>query len=282
MQWGEQAPGRPLWRQVLGRVLEQRQVGPNSYLLGLQQPWLAEAGRPGQFVHVRCGQGRDPLLRRPLSLFGVDPGEGRVELLYQVVGRGTALLSGLRPGMDVDLMGPLGRGFPRPPDGEGLCLVAGGLGVAPLVPAAQAWGAGRRVLALVGADTAAELLPEVQRRLVEAGAEVQLATMDGSRGTPGPVTDLLEGAIAREADAGRTGGWVVFACGPSAMLRRTAALAQSAGWPCYLCLEARMGCGVGACAGCAWPAAPDRPGGRFVRVCRDGPVFLAQEVGWWE
>jgi len=248
--------------------------GGIHHLLRLRAPAVADAARPGQFVHIRCappGQW-DPLLRRPLSLHRIDRRRGEIELLFRVVGRGTAFLAGLAAGEEVDLIGPLGRGFPTNlAPGETAVLVAGGIGVAPLVALAEEL-AEKRVpaVAVVGARTAAGLV--AVDTLGKAASEVLTATDDGSAGHRGFVTEVLAGLLDRMPRP------VVYACGPEPMLRRVQAMLGDGGRPRrgYLSLETRMACGVGACLGCAVRQAG--PGTGYYHACHDGPVFAAGEV----
>lgn len=242
--------------------------------LRLYAPAVAEAARAGQFVHVRCappGQW-DPLLRRPLSLHRIDQRRGEVEVLFRVVGRGTGFLAGLAAGDEIDLIGPLGQGFPTDlAQGETAVLVAGGIGVAPLVALAEELAAkGTPLTAALGAQTAAGLV--AADALGKVAGRVMTATDDGSAGHHGFVTELLAGLLERVARP------VVYACGPEPMLRRVQAMVAENGPRVrgYLSLEARMACGVGACLGCAVRRAG--PGTAYHHVCHDGPVFAAGEV----
>ncbi len=242
--------------------------------LRLHAAAVAEVARPGQFVHLRCalpGQW-DPLLRRPLSVHRINRGRGEIEVLFRVVGRGTGYLAGLAEGDAINLIGPLGQGFPTDlADGETAVLAAGGIGVAPLVALAEELaGKGAPLTAAVGAQTAAGLVAVDE--LGKVAGRVATATDDGSSGYHGFVTDLLAGLLERVARP------VVYACGPEPMLRRVQAMVAEGGPRVrgYLSLEARMACGVGACLGCAVRRAG--PGTAYYHVCHDGPVFAAQEV----
>jgi len=238
-------------------VAERRPVAPNHVELLLEAPALAEALVPGQFAHVRT----DGILRRPLSFSRVDG--SRVGLLFRVVGRGTAWLAERRPGQSLDLLAPLGQGFPEPPPGP-VCLVGGGVGVPPLHVAAQRW-RGRPLQALIGArDADSVLMVDDFRRL---GVLPRVMTEDGSLGERGLVTDALVEWLADYPDG------AVLACGPTPMLAAVAA--QAAGRPTWLAFEQRMGCGVGACLACV---VPGREG--WVRVCTEGPVFAAEHIDW--
>ena len=267
--------GRPLLRgrnlkEVNANIISQSQVCPGMHLVWLETPELAAAARPGQFVMVRCGEGYHPLLRRPLSIHRI--GANGIALLFAVVGRGTGWLAERRLGDTLSLLGPLGNGFTLNPKTRDLLLVAGGIGIAPLMALAeQALHSDLRVRLLLGARDAAGLYPA---NLIPSRLETIVMTEDGSagpsRGRAGLVTEPLPG-LAREADQ-------VFACGPLPMYRTLHKMRSKDGLrgkSVQVSLETRMGCGVGACYGCTIET---RGGPR--RVCRDGPVFELSEVLW--
>jgi dihydroorotate dehydrogenase electron transfer subunit len=226
----------------------------------LESPGIADVAQPGQFITVRCGEGLDHLLRRPLSVHQTK-GSSQVALLLSVVGWGTGWLSRLREGGALDILGPLGHGFSVAPSSHHLLLVAGGIGIAPLAFLAQrALGHGHSVTMLHGAATALSLYPP---HLLPAGTQLITATEDGSQGRKGPITGLLDEYSPR-ADQ-------VFACGPVGMYR--AVSARDPTISIQISLEARMGCGLGACYACSIQT---RDGQK--RVCREGPVFELGEV----
>lgn len=244
----------------------------------LEAPGIARAARPGQFVMLQVHGGRDPLLRRPMSVCRA-PGASRrrVEILYKVVGEGTRRLSRQPVGVRLAALGPLGNGFRLPAGRRGgeeppPLLVAGGVGIAIFPFLAEALRArGARPLLLYGARTSRDLVGLDLFR--SRGVDVRLATEDGSRGTKGFVTALLEpllgGAGPRPA---------IFACGPTPMLRAVGALALERGAPCQLALESQMPCGIGVCLGCVVACPGDASGPIYRRVCTEGPVFEAGEV----
>lgn len=286
-------------RLCVAEVVQNRPIADEHFALSLCAEGF-EPATPGQFVMIGCGAGplapAEPLLRRPFSLCDVDPEAARFDLIYRRQGRGTAVLSTWRALDRVSVLGPLGRGFTW---GRGVArpgLVGGGVGVPPLVYLARRMLAhGALPRAFIG--FARSNIAICQDRFQAIGVPVQLATNDGSAGHRGFVTELVE----REAAAGRIDS--LFACGPVPMLAAIAQLARRYGLPCQLCLEALMGCGVGACLTCVWPV---RPGPRglgggsepapkgaldagepepwqpsyagYRRVCREGPVFAAEEV----
>lgn len=258
-------------------VLSQYCEAPRGiFRMRLHSPEIAARAVPGQFVHVRVAPGTDPLLRRPLSIHLVDGGE--LELVYRVVGRGTEILSGLKPGSVLDLLGPLGKGFEIVPDKAPL-LVGGGLGVPPIHFLARELLGKERTATVVLGFADIDDVYAVEELEALPGLEVWVATEDGSLGRKGLVTDILpEGPEVREM--------AVYACGPTPML------AAVAGWaagndnlPCQVSLEERMGCGLGACRGCTVPVAVDPESEdeiKYRRVCTDGPVFPAPFIDWKE
>ena len=257
------------------KILHQKEVAPQVFRLRLSSPGIAQEARPGQFVHLRIREGSDPLLRRPFSIHRVDRERGEVQVLYQVVGRGTKFLSRKLVGERLDVLGPLGHGFEVSEKGGGVLLVAGGIGVAPLIFLCEDLLRGRAVTALIGAQSRDGILCD--DLLGSWDATVHIATDDGSLGHRGVVTDLLKAQLeaGREASASP----VVYACGPVAMLRAVAALCQKHGISCQVSLESRMACGLGACLGCAVKVRSSVPPGyEYKRVCKEGPVFDAEEV----
>jgi dihydroorotate dehydrogenase electron transfer subunit len=239
---------------------------------------LAVAGwpgaRPGHFVMLspgaRSGALRfDPLLPRPMAVYRTHAGTPpEIEILYKAMGRGTRLLAETRAGDFVRVVGPLGVPFALPDRGSRALLVGGGTGIASLYELAAEAAAHGPVVVMLGARSAIDLMGADD--FAALGVDVRVATEDGSRGHRGRVTELLEAAVAEDGDA------VVYACGPTPMMRRAAEIAAARGRACQVSLENHMACGFGVCLGCAVP----RADGTIALVCRDGPVFEAARVGW--
>ncbi len=255
------------------RLIHLKQVGPDCHLLKFDCPEVANQARPGQFVHLRVTAGCDPLLRRPFSVMRTNPAEGSFEVLVRVVGRGTEMLAQSQPGSEFHVLGPLGNPFELSgPEGD-VVLVAGGVGVAPLIFLATALHESERhryVRALFGAGTEDDLCCWLE--LSGVCDEFTAVTEDGSAGETGLVTDFLPEQLDR-------GAGCVYACGPRAMLAEVARQCQAAAVPCFVSLEQWMGCGVGACLGCVIPTRASGVG-RYQRVCKDGPVFDAAVIDW--
>ncbi len=257
------------------RVASHAAVRGGYRLLTLRAPRIAARVRPGQFVHLRVPNLADALLRRPFSVFRAEA--GRLALLYKPVGRGTRAMEALRPGETVNLLGPLGYGFPPVSRRRFPILVAGGYGAAALYLLAQR--APVKGLVLIGGARAADLL--CAREFRALGWAVRAATEDGSAGTRGLVTDLLDRWLERER-RGRVPE--LFACGPNGMLRAVCARALAGGWRGWVSVDRHMGCGLGACLACVQKVRARDDAGRatwtWARVCTEGPVFACRDVVW--
>ncbi|MFC4617282.1 dihydroorotate dehydrogenase electron transfer subunit [Camelliibacillus cellulosilyticus] len=250
------------------RIVEQREIARHIFETRLEGALAAEVKAPGQFVHVRIGDGFDPLLRRPISICDVDADMGTITLIYRAEGAGTRKMASLSANSPLDVLGPLGNGFPIDvcPAGGRALLVGGGIGVPPLYGLAkQLRRHGVQTVHVHGFSDADVVFYE------EAFAELGttfITTVDGSKGTKGFVTDVIE-AEALDYD-------VMYACGPLPMLK--ALEDQYGDQPLYLSLEQRMGCGIGACFACVCHVKNDPNGTEYRKVCSDGPVFKAGEV----
>ena len=234
----------------------------------LDAPAIAAEAQPGQFVHVRVPNIEASRLRRPFSIYDADPATGCVYVLYKSVGFGTRRLAALPAGTALQVLGPVGKGFPLDPSGMP-CLVGGGYGVAPLWFLATRLP--RKGVLFVGGRTAADILETDRFR--EAGWEVRIATQDGSLGVQGLVTAPLDEALAASADA------ELYACGPDGMLKAVGERAIRHGIRGWLSLDKHMVCGVGACLACVQKIR-DGQGERLARVCVDGPVFESRTIVW--
>jgi dihydroorotate dehydrogenase electron transfer subunit len=275
--------GKPAAEDGIAIVAAIDEVAPGLLHVGLLAPHIAARIRPGQFVMVQVRDADEPLLRRPLSVCRATG--DHIELLVQVRGRGTRCVAAWRPGEQVRVLGPLGNGFTLSGTHGSALLVAGGIGVAPLISLAGVLcgASGRRWMLLFGGASAGDL--DWLERFSLPGAEIAYATENGSLGRKGLVTDLLSSYLQATSAPGRNSA-SIYSCGPTGMQREVARIAAAHGLPCQVSLEARMACGVGACLGCAVGIrAADAPGAcaaaaGYRRVCRDGPVFDGSEVDW--
>lgn len=257
------------------QILWNHAVGADCYRLGLAAWPDFSRAEPGQFVMLRFPGQAEPLLSRPFSihrLIQVAPVTEGLEILYKVVGPFTHRLSEQRQAAEILMLGPLGKGFQIPVNGQRFYLVAGGIGVAPLLFLATYLHAKGVDLSdstvFLGAKSKNNLLcqPDFDR----LGVHVHVSTDDGSAGEQCVVTRSLEHALRH----GRAD--MVFACGPTAMLACTIDLVQEHGIPCQVSIETLMACGMGACLGCA--VEMRATGKRYLHACRDGPVFDGRRV----
>jgi len=261
--------------EVNATILGNEEIAPERYKMALSAPQIARQAQPGQFIHVRVSDGYNPLLRRPFSVHHV---KGQtIELIYKIVGKGTEILSGKNEGESLDILGPLGVGYRLPSatsEISDIILVAGGTGVASLLFLAESISVSNPELSitvLIGAKNREELLCEGDFRRL--GCRVEVATEDGTRGYEGLASDLLQKFLPISGHSSKP---LVFACGPSEMLKRIRRISQKHRFPCQVSLEEHLACGVGACLGCVVKA----KGYTYRRVCKDGPVFDAGELMW--
>jgi len=252
-------------------IVEHDKVTDDYCLIKLNAGKLAEQARPGQFVHVRIPGLENSALRRPFSIFNSQ--NGVLWILYKSVGRGTEKMKCMNPGDQLQVIGPLGNGFPLTVDSEPL-LVAGGYGVAPLFFLATRLK--QKGVLVVGGKTASDIL--AVKEFVELGWRVEIATMDGSAGVQGLVTVPLAAELARLEESGKTAA--LYSCGPDGMLKAVGEAAVKRGFKAWLSLDKHMVCGVGACLACVQKLRKPNGTEWVGRVCSDGPIFEASEIVW--
>ena len=250
-------------------ALEQvERLTPTAFGLWVACPDVAAIAAPGQFVNILVP---GFFLRRPISICEIDRAGGRLRLVFEVKGGGTAALAQLRPGDSIDLLAPLGSGFFVNPAKHPV-LVGGGIGAPPMLELAKRYGKAAAVVN--GFRTAAQAI--LTDDFARYAGEVTLCTDDGSAGVKGLVTGPLEALLQ---SGGRD---IVYACGPLPMLKAVAALAARYRIRCQVSMEERMACGVGACLGCACRTRKPGGGGAYTHVCTNGPVFEADKILWDE
>lgn len=273
--------------QEFAQVESQQQVARDTWLMRVRCPAVAAQIRPGQFFMIRPPRGTDPLLGRPFALLDVyDDERGQplgLEFGYTVIGKLTGLMSTWTAGDQLELWGPLGNGFPLPPDGHLLC-VAGGIGQTPFVAVAREALAQRgygvptrrsrtqQVSLLYGARSA-EYLAFVDR-FERSHVRVRVSTDDGSAGHHGLVTELLQESLAEDGDRPDA----VYCCGPELMMKAVAEICHAANLRCWLSLETPMACGFGACFSCVARVKVGETEWDYRRTCVEGPVFPADSL----
>ena len=246
-------------------VVSQKEIGKDIFDMVLSFPKGAKEARPGQFLAMYCNDATK-LLPRPISICGIDAEAGTLRVVYRIAGEGTREFSKMKQGDTLEVMGPLGNGFPlQEAEGKRVFLMGGGIGIPPMVEAAKQIRGEKMVIA--GYRDVLFLQDELS-----ANAVLYTATEDGSAGTKGNVMDAVR-EHTLEAD-------IIFACGPKPMLRAIKAYAEEKHIPCWISMEEKMACGIGACLACTCQS-KEIDGHSHVhnkRVCKDGPVFLASEV----
>ncbi len=243
-------------------IAENKMIAQDIYSMWLNAPDIAEEAKPGQFVSLYCNNG-NKLLPRPISICEIDKIKGRVRLVYRIVGKGTKEIAGLRAQDYIEAMGPLGNGFIL--EGKKALLIGGGIGIPPMLELAKQLSCDKQIV--LGYRDTTFLEQEFK-----AYGGVYISTEDGSNGTKGNVIDAIK-ANELEAD-------IIFACGPTPMLKGVKAYALEHGIKVQLSLEERMACGVGACLGCVCKSKEidHHSNVHNKRICKDGPVFYGEEV----
>ena len=245
-------------------VTAHREEEDGMHILTMESDYLASTAEPGQFLNIRINEGIQPFLRRPFSISRVHGSQ--IEILFNVVGKGTGLLSAKKIGEMLNVIGPLGVPFNLQSGYQTALIVAGGLGVAPF-PFVTDWvlHRGKNVETFLGARSSSQLLVNNLRN-------VHSATDDGSRGFHGTVVALVEHYLNEHPIQNSK----IFACGPTKMLKAVSEFAQRKSVPCELSLEGDMACGIGICQGC--PVERTQGPKKYALVCTEGPAFDCREV----
>lgn len=256
-----------------GKIIRQEPLAPEIFSMWVETQ-AAQTAVPGQFVSL-FSEDESHLLPRPISICEIDRKRSALRLVYRVAGWGTKEFSKKRAGDTISLLGPLGNGFV--PEGRRPVVIGGGIGIPPLLELSRQLKDRTEEKENDAAEQLTIVLGYRDDRLFlnrefEACGRVWIATDDGSVGVHGTVVDVME--------ENNLSGDVIYACGPKPMLAAVKAYAKKHGIKCYVSMEERMACGVGACLGCVCQTKGrnSHSGVHHARVCKDGPVFLAEEV----
>jgi len=256
-----ESKGNDLKKKETARVYKQQQIAPGIYDMWITTT-LAERAKPGQFISV-YSKDESRMLPRPISICETDKGTGILRIVYRIAGQGTEEFSRLREGDTIEILGPLGNGFPL--KGKKAFLMGGGIGIPPMVQLAKELDCQVQIIA--GYRDEQFLTEELGRN-----GSLYIATEDGSAGTKGNVLDAVrENKLTAD---------IIYACGPRPMLRAVKEYAAKNHIECYLSMDERMACGIGACLACVCQSV-EVDGHTHVhnkRICKDGPVFLSTEV----
>ncbi len=254
------------YTQELCPIIQKDTLNRTTFSFVVKSEKAVQTMQPGQFANLRVA---GKTLRRPISVCGFNREEGWIRFVFEIRGEGTAILARMNEGDTLDILAPLGNGFAIDPT-EKAVFVGGGIGVPPLLGASAPYGENATVLLGFRNMRAIILSDEFEAN----GADVRIATDDGSYGHHGFVTQLL----AQRLDEAPCD--VIYACGPTPMLKLVAAEAEQRGIRCMVSLEERMGCGVGACLVCACKTKREDGSETYRHVCKNGPVFDSREVVW--
>lgn len=249
-------------RREKGVILRKKEIADEIFDIWIQTEEIAGFSRAGQFVMLYCNDG-SRLLPRPISICEINPEEKSLRLVYRIAGKGTKEFSEMKEGMELTVLGPLGNGFPKKE--ASALVIGGGIGIPPMLELSRQLNCRKQII--LGFRDQLFLEKEF-----EPYGDVFLATEDGSAGTKGNVLDAIS-EHGLKAD-------IIYACGPLPMLRALKAYAKEHHMECYVSLEERMACGIGACLGCVCKSkeTDSHTNVKNKRICKEGPVFEAQEV----
>ncbi|MGE5473768.1 MAG: dihydroorotate dehydrogenase electron transfer subunit [Ignavibacteriales bacterium] len=255
-------------KHIVGKITGKQYISDDIFKYTFESADIAKNAVPGQFVDIKCSEGINTILRRPISISNTIPELDSVEFIMQVRGNATSVFSKSKPGDDIDVIGPLGKGFTINPNVKKPILLGGGIGIFPMYFLGKKINNHQTKIVLGFRNKDLVIMED---EFASLPCSLYITTDDGSYGQKGFVTDVLESEIkASNVD-------MIYACGPLPMLKRVKDISAKAGIPCELSVEERMGCGVGACLGCAIKLV-DGQDWRFGHVCKDGPVFKAEEI----
>jgi len=264
-----------------GKILVNREVINEHFLMRIELPATFPQPHPGQFVMIRNRESHGPLLARPMSIYAFerDQDAAFLEIFYRIAGEGTRALSLLKSGNEVVLLGPLGNGFTVDAACGRAILISGGIGISPLTFLAAHLNDIRKdhpleITAYIGARHAGVLAG--LEKLSTFCADIRICTDDGSAGYSCTVTDLFESELTRY----NAKKCIIYTCGPQGMMKRLAELLEKYPLPCQVSVEESMACGLGACLGCAVPVRTLSGDVAYRRVCKDGPVFDIRDMVW--
>lgn len=249
--------------QAYFKIQSVEQLNRTTYSFVIDCPALAKESWCGRFVNILCGE---KPLRRPISISEIDGERGTITIVFEVRGEGTAWLAAKKAGEELSILGPLGNGF-FPDKDKPAVFIGGGIGCPPMLGAAQDYGANAE--AILGFRSVEQVI--LLEKFKQCCRSVSVTTNDGSYGKKGFVTDVLKDKLQENPDC------VVYACGPMPMLKGVAAMCRERNVQCFVSLEQRMGCGIGACLTCACKT-HEKDGEHMRHVCKNGPVFPAEEV----
>lgn len=258
--------------QTHAQLIEKIKLKDDIYHFKVKAPEIVKVAKPGNFIEIRVSDTTVPFLRRPISIYNLEKEKGILEFIFQIKGQGTKILATKEIGDKIDILGPLGFGTFKYEAHQKIAVIGGGIGVFPLYELSKsAKQAGKNVTIYLGFRNKEYVV--LEKEFEEVSNQLILTTDDGSYGKFGFAINFLKEEIKKEKPDG------IYACGPLPMLRAVRELAIEENIPCQISLEERMGCGIGACLGCAVKTARSpKEAPEYWHVCKGGPVFEAKEV----
>lgn len=260
------------------KIISNVEILSDIYELKFLSEYISDKAKPGQFINVKCSDGIDPILRRPLSICSIDEKNKSVIVTFRKKGRGTAYLAEKKSGDLLDLVGPLGNGFENSKKYRNIAVVGGGIGIFPLLFLLQQKSADSfcNITAYIGFETKSKIM--LENEFAQCCNNLLLSTDDGSKGYKGFITDLLEYDLMQRKNEDEKYD-IIYSCGPVPMMKKVAETAMRQRIKCQVSLEQRMGCGIGACLSCVCKIKQNQNNDWiYKRVCKDGPVFWGEEV----
>ena len=256
----------------LAKIVNKVNLKDNIIKFSVKAPTIVEKSKAGQFIEIKVSKSIDPFLRRPISIHNIEKENGILEFIIQLKGKGTKYLSEVQIGEEIDIIGPLGRGYFNYSKSNKLAVIGGGIGVFPLYELCkEAKQSKKQVNTYLGFRNKDFVILENEFKNVSS--ELILATDDGSYGENGFAINFLK----EDIETGKIDS--IFACGPMPMLKAVKSLAEEKNIPCQISIEENMACGLGLCLGCAVKtSASSKENPKYVHVCKTGPVFDATFV----
>lgn len=250
------------------KILRVDKIAPVIYKMTIESESIARYALPGQFVNVKCSEGINAMLRRPISICNVDRSANTFDIVFQIKGTGTELLSRMQPGERVDLLAPLGNSFDLNKKYKKIAVIGGGIGIFPLLFLLNESNATEKRSYLGFRNKEFAVLEDEFKKFADY---INISTDDGSYGYNGLVTDMLA------ADLDKIKPDMLYACGPTPMIKQVIRLAEKLGVPSQVSMEQRMGCGIGACLVCACKTKHGDEW-EYSHICKDGPVFNGSDL----
>lgn len=259
-------------KQVFAKLVKKEKLLDGLYKFSLETKEIVDIAKPGNFIEIRINENLDPFLRRPISIYNIEKEKGIIEIIFQVKGKGTELLSKKQEGDFIDIIGPLGNGVFKFEKHKNIAVIGGGIGIFPLYELTkEAKELNLNIDTYIGFRN--KELVVLEKEFKNTSNNLTITTDDGSYKNKGFAIDYLkENLKTKKVDC-------IYTCGPLPMIKAVKALAEENNIECQISLEEKMGCGLGACLGCAVKTAESsKEDPQYVHVCKDGPVFESKSV----